>query len=212
MLFQEQVHDGSGLLTSHVWHAVHFQPPSATHPWGQQWNSWHPFEIQPWVILAADTKCGPHHDTTGLLCLPVDKPTGQGVPSQLTPCHVSYGHHWYRLSIHLQVSGSPLSSHAFIPWKVPGHSHSSASQHIPRLYRACNSLHARSTGMLNICFSHSATAMASCPYWQIKRHSCTLLPSWLMLKASSMGLSSATYMGCMHSTSTWACQMHSKGP
>ena len=66
--------------------------------------------------------------------------------------------------------------------------------------------------MLNICFSSSATAVASCPYWQITRHSCTSLPSWPMLKASSTGPSSATYMGCMHSTLTWACHIHSKGP
>ena len=211
MLFQEQVHDSSSLLPNHVWHAAQFWPPFATHPQDQQWDSWHPFKIQPWAI-PAHTKCRPHHDATGLPCLPVDKPTGQGLPSQLIPHHVSYGHHWYRLSIHFQVPGSPLSSHTFIPWWVPGHSYSSAFQHIPRFNRACNSPHAMFTGMRNICFSSSATAMVSCLYWQIKRHSCTSLPSWLMLKASSTGLSLATYMGCMCSTSTWDCQTHFKGP
>ena len=55
----------SGLLTSHVWHAAQFQPLFATHPQGWQWNSWHPFEIQPWAILAAHTKCRLHHDAIG---------------------------------------------------------------------------------------------------------------------------------------------------
>ena len=85
MLFQEQVHDGSGLLTSHVWHAAQFWLPFATHPQGQQWDSWCPFEIQPLAIPAAHTTFRPHHDATCLLCLPVDKPTGQELPSQLTP-------------------------------------------------------------------------------------------------------------------------------
>ena len=85
MLFSEQVHDGSGLLTSHVWYAAQLQPPFATNPWGWQWDSWWPFAIQPQAILAAHSKCGPHHDATGLLHLPVDKPIGQGLPSQFTP-------------------------------------------------------------------------------------------------------------------------------
>ena len=126
------------------------------------------------------------------------------------PARYLHGHHLYRLSVHFQVPGHLLSGHASVPWQAPGHSHSSIFQHIPRFYRASNSLHTKSMGMLNIHSSSSAIAMASCPYQWIKRHSCTLLPSWLMPKASSTGLSLDTYTGCTHCTLTWASQAHSK--
>ena len=121
-----------------------------------------------------------------------------------------HGHHSYRLSIHVRVLGHPLSGHTSIPWQAPGHSPNSVFQHIPRFYRTSNSLHMKSVDMLNIHSLSSAIAMASCPYLWIKRHSCTLLPSWLMPKTSSIRLSSDTYMGCMHYTLTWASQTHSK--
>ena len=119
-------------------------------------------------------------------------------------------HHLYRLSIHFQVLGCLPSGHVPVPWQVPGHLHSSVFQHIPMFYRASNSLHAKSMGMLNIHSSSSAIAMASCPYLQIKRHSCTLLPSWPMPKAFSTGLSLDIYMRYEHCTSTWATWTHSK--
>ena len=107
MLFQEQAHDGSGLITSHVWHAEQFWPLFAAHPQGWQWDSQYPLQIQSWVIPASYTRCRPHHDATGLLHLPVARPTRQRAtwwhdcqprptllheganPHSLPPCHIS---------------------------------------------------------------------------------------------------------------------------
>ena len=61
-----------------------------------------------------------------------------------------HAHHLYRWPIHFQVLGHLLSSHTSIPWQAPGYSHSLIFQHIPRFYRASNSLHTKSIGMLII--------------------------------------------------------------
>ena len=106
--------------------------------------------------------------------------------------------------------GHLLSGHASIHWQAPGHSHSSIFQHIPRFYRASNSLHTKSMGMLNICSSSSAIAMASCPYLQIKRHSYTLLPSWQCQRPPAWDYHWILIWGVKHCTLTWASQTHSK--
>ena len=124
------------------------------------------------------------------------------------PPHLySYRLHWYRSCLFTYRSWElPCSGHASILWQAPGHSHSSIFQHIPRYYRASNSLHARATGMPSIPSFSSAIATAFHQYLPIRIHSCTLLLSWLMPRASNTEQSSVAYMGCEHYISTWACQ------
>ena len=156
--------------------------------------------------------CRHKHDATGFIPLPVDRSSWSSLPclSTNSPPTTCLWHCWYRIYVHFQVLGTPLSDHATIPRQAHGCSHSSALQHIPRFYMAFNSLHVGSMGMLSICSSSFASATTSCLYLQIRRHYCTLPPSWPMARASSMELLSITYTGYKYYTLTWACQIHSK--
>ena len=172
----------------------------------------------------------PQHDAADLLCISVVIPTGQAT----TPWHDQWPNPPF---LHLNTSPhdrSPTTAYVMVIIDtdcplLPGPRNSLLwwSIHpltgIWPLTQLCLSAHSKviqgvqqSTHKVYRHAQHnssnSAIAMASCPFPQIKRHFCTLLHSWLMPKASSMGLLLVTYIGYGCYTSTWACQTHSKVP
>ena len=149
----------------------------------------------------------------GLLCLPVDKPTRQGLPSQLTPLPCILWPSLIQIVYSLTGSRIPsfqrmlLSPGAGV-WPLTQLCLSAHSKVLQGIQQSTCKVYGHAQHMfLQFCHCYGLLPIPA------DQETLLYFATFLV---SAKGLQHGTIIGylygCMHSTLTWACQTHSKGP